>query len=84
MASHPPILLEGSGNPVVWDVPMYQEKTVYFTEEQAAERLHISLSTLRRWRKKGTGPEHFHFGDIIRYRDTALEAFVAKYSTNAA
>ena len=62
---------------------MYQG-TVYFTEEQAAERLHISLSTLRRWRKKGTGPEHFHFGDIIRYRDTALEAFVAKYSTNAA
>ena len=63
---------------------MYQEKTVYFTEEQAAERLHISLSTLRRWRKKGAGPEHFHFGDIIRYRDTALEAFVAKYSSNAA
>jgi transposase len=27
---------------------------VYSTEEQAAERLHISLSTLRRWMKKGT------------------------------
>ena len=68
---------------MVWDVPMHQG-TVYFTEEQAAKRLHISLSTLRRWRKKGTGPVCFHFGDIIRYRDTALEAFVAKYSSNAA
>jgi excisionase family DNA binding protein len=58
--------------------------TVYFTEEQAAERLHVSLSTLRRWRKNGTGPAHFHHGNIIRYRDAALEAFVAKYSTNAA
>ena len=34
--------------------------------------------------KESTGPVCFHFGDIIRYRDTALEAFVAKYSTNAA
>jgi predicted site-specific integrase-resolvase len=58
--------------------------TVHFTEEQAAERLHISLSTLRRWRKKGIGPVCFHFGDIIRYRDAELEAFVAKYSSNAA
>jgi hypothetical protein len=34
--------------------------------------------------EEGHRPAHFHFGDIIRYRDTALEAFVAKYSTNAA
>jgi len=57
---------------------------VYFTEEQAAERLQVSLSTLRRGRRNGDGPAYFRRGNIIRYRDTALEDFVAKHSTSAA
>jgi hypothetical protein len=67
----------------VWSCPCTKGPCI-LQKSRRPNVLHISLSTLRRWRKKGTGPEHFHFGDIIRYSDAALEAFVTKYSTNAA
>jgi len=46
------------------------------TEAQAATLLRHSLSTLRRWRREGTGPIFFRFGRIIRYRLEDLQKFI--------
>ena len=56
----------------------------YICEKEAAVYLGISLSTIRRWRKKGTGPEFFHFGRVLRYGIKALETFAWKHTRAAA
>jgi excisionase family DNA binding protein len=52
---------------------------VFLSEKEAATYLGgISLSTLRRLRRNGRGPEYIRFGDILRYRREALDAFLAR------
>ena len=46
------------------------------TEAQAATLLRHSLSTLRRWRRGGTGPTFLRFGRIILYRVEDLQNFI--------
>jgi hypothetical protein len=46
------------------------------TEAQAATLLRHSLSTLRRWRRGGTGPTFLRFGRIILYRVEDLQIFI--------
>jgi hypothetical protein len=46
------------------------------SEKQAAEYVGISVSTLRRWRKRGVGPPYFKLGSVIRYTTTDLDAFI--------
>ena len=58
--------------------------TNYISEKEAAVYLGISLSTIRRWRKKGIGPEFFHFGRVLRYSIRTLEAFARKHTRAAA
>jgi excisionase family DNA binding protein len=48
------------------------------SEKEAAAYLGVSLSTIRRWRRGKLGPAFFKFGDILRYRRSALDEFVAK------
>jgi excisionase family DNA binding protein len=48
-----------------------------FTERQVADRLGISISTVRRMRRTGAGPIHFHIGRLIRYRQEDVERFIA-------
>jgi hypothetical protein len=50
------------------------------TEGQSAQRLGVSLSTLRRWRKNGVGPKFFLLGGILRYRIVDLDEFVARHT----
>jgi excisionase family DNA binding protein len=47
-----------------------------YTEQQAAEYLRVSLTTLRRKRKAGTGPKYKQDGHIIRYRRSWLDAWL--------
>ena len=54
---------------------------ILLSEREAAIYLSISVSTIRRWRYAGTGPEYFSYGDIIRYRKECLDAFVLSHST---
>jgi excisionase family DNA binding protein len=56
----------------------------FFSEAEAAQFLCVSLSTLRRWRKSGTGPALFRFGSIIRYSRQALEEFIRKHTAEPA
>ncbi len=39
----------------------------FLTEMEVAERTHISLATLRRWRLENRGPKYRKFGSLVRY-----------------
>jgi len=56
------------------DVP--DTPPLLLTESQAAKRLGISRSTLRRWRKDGCAPAHLRIGNILRYSDSDLQSFI--------
>jgi excisionase family DNA binding protein len=49
------------------------------TESQAAKRLGISRSTLRRWRKDGCAPAYLRIGGILRYADSDLQSFITTH-----
>ena len=53
-----------------------QEFPVSYCENEAAQYLSISLSTIRRRRRAGTGPEFYRIGKVIRYRREALEDYI--------
>ena len=46
------------------------------TESQVAERLGLSVATLRAWRHRGTGPRFLRFGRAVRYLPADLDEFI--------
>jgi predicted DNA-binding transcriptional regulator AlpA len=46
------------------------------TESQVAERLGLSVATLRAWRHRGTGPRFLRFGRAVRYLSPDLDEFI--------
>ena len=46
-------------------------------EHRAAEILGLKVSTLRRWRWAGNGPEFVKIGAAVRYDLAVLQAFIA-------
>lgn len=52
------------------------------TPRETAERLVISESTLRHWRKQGKGPPVIQVGPAVyRYSEEALEKYVTEQTT---
>jgi predicted DNA-binding transcriptional regulator AlpA len=52
--------------------------TILINEAQAAERLALSIHTMRRWRVLGRGPVFLKVGGkAVRYRESDLEAFLS-------
>jgi predicted DNA-binding transcriptional regulator AlpA len=47
------------------------------TEHEAAQRLGLSVATLRAWRGKRRGPRFAQFGRAVRYMDDDIDAFIA-------
>ena len=47
------------------------------TTEQVADHLGVAPITLRKWRIYGAGPRFVRMGRSVRYRMSAIEAFVA-------
>jgi hypothetical protein len=47
------------------------------TEAEAAAILRVSLTSLRRWRRQGSGPVYRRLGRSVRYRPNDLSDFVA-------
>ena len=45
-------------------------------EHEAAERLGLSVKTLRRWRWSGRGPAFRKLGSAVRYAEEDLAAFI--------
>lgn len=48
------------------------------TAAQVAERLNVSRRVLYHWRDRGIGPASFRVGTALRYRLSALEAWLAE------
>jgi excisionase family DNA binding protein len=59
---------------------VFRNSKEFYTEAEAADLLSISLSTLRRWRRSGTGPAWFRVGSILRYNQTALDEFIRTHT----
>jgi excisionase family DNA binding protein len=49
---------------------------VLLTEAEVAEMLRVSQRTVRRWRNEGSGPPALRVGRRIRYRRSAVEAWL--------
>jgi excisionase family DNA binding protein len=49
----------------------------HLTEDQAARRIGMSPSYLRKLRKFGGGPTFIRFGRSVRYSEAELDAWVA-------
>lgn len=49
---------------------------VLLTEAEVADLLRVSQRTVRRWRNEGTGPPALRVGRRIRYRRSAVEAWL--------
>ncbi len=46
------------------------------TEGEAAERLGLSVATLRAWRHRRKGPRFVRFGRAVRYLPADLDEFI--------
>lgn len=53
------------------------------TVDQVCLRLQVSKATLGRWRSAGVGPASFLVGDRVRYRRSAVEAYIADQERHA-
>jgi excisionase family DNA binding protein len=50
--------------------------SIPLTESQVAERLGLSVATLRAWRHRGTGPRFLRFGRAVRYLAADIDEFI--------
>ena len=48
----------------------------YISEEEQAERLDVTIRTLRSWRQQGVGPAWTKVGKIVRYPEGADERWL--------
>ena len=49
------------------------------TENQLAERWHVSIKTLQDWRRKGTGVSYLKLGKAVRYPHEIVEKYEAEH-----
>lgn len=51
---------------------------VLLDQPRTADRLGVSVATLQRWRRVGTGPAYVRLGPrFIRYRESTLAEYLA-------
>jgi excisionase family DNA binding protein len=48
----------------------------FFTTQEVAELLRVTVRTLERWRAAGKGPALITMGGLIRYRHSDLDAWI--------
>jgi hypothetical protein len=54
------------------------------TEQETAAYLHVTLSCLRKWRRRGFGPRHLKFSRMIRYRKSDVIRWMEQHASNPA
>jgi DNA-binding transcriptional MerR regulator len=54
------------------------------TEAEVAELFRRTVDSLRRWRRKGTGPRWYRLGNRVLYDRRAVEEFLADRARGAA
>ncbi len=52
------------------------------TETDVAERLKVSLASVRRWRLEKRGPVFVKVGTLVRYRPEDLESWIVTLPTS--
>ena len=65
---------------------LFIQHPVGFTEEGAALYLGLTVYTLRKWRREGSGPEYIRCGArLIRYMQADIDSWLAqrKFNSNA-
>ena len=62
---------------------MNEQQSQALTEHEVAERLGLSVATLRAWRLKRRGPRYVRFGRAVRYLATDIERFVDACAVDA-
>ena len=50
-------------------------EATFLTPKELAERWHITLGTLDRWRRKGTGPQFSQTDDGVFYKLQDIDAY---------
>lgn len=53
-------------------------------ERQVAKTLHLSVATLRAWRRRGMGPRYLKLNRAVRYLGSDVEVFIASRAVNTA
>jgi hypothetical protein len=56
---------------------MSQSDEQFLTDMELAERLHVSINTVRSWRHRKTGPQYVKMNKLVRYPVSAVEEFIA-------
>ena len=59
-----------------WKASMTNTPTL-LTEADVAQRLQVSMQTVRRWRQLGCGPVYVKLAKFVRYRPADLDLFEA-------
>jgi len=54
------------------------------TEHEVAQRLSLSVATLRAWRLKRKGPRYVRFGRAVRYLEVDVDRYVDTCGVDAA
>jgi hypothetical protein len=49
----------------------------FFTPAELADELNLKVTTLKAWRRKGTGPNHTTIGKKVLYRRATVIAWIA-------
>jgi predicted DNA-binding transcriptional regulator AlpA len=62
---------------------MNEHRPRALTEHDVAERLRLSVATLRAWRTKGKGPRFVRLGRAIRYLESDIDRFVDRCAVEA-
>lgn len=50
------------------------------TSAQLAHRFHVSVETVRWWRKQRTGPRAIKLGRHVRYRESDVQVWLAEHT----
>ena len=59
-----------------------KEGHIWMTTREVAERLQVSESTIKKWRRERTGPIWFRLGKLIRYYSEDVDAWVKSSNTS--
>lgn len=46
------------------------------TTREAADYLRVSVSTMKRWRREGVGPDYLRIEGRISYEQTAIDEYI--------
>lgn len=53
----------------------------FLDEKQLAQKLRVSIGTLRLWRANGKGPRHHKIGQLVRYSPTDICEWLLRQRT---